>query len=107
MSLGRFDEARKYYAVATRLMPESGEAHFLWGCELGRVGDDAGAAGAFAAAVRLLPDVVEARLNLGLALMNSGRPSEALREFEAVLRRQPGNEIALQNLAKLRASPRP
>ena len=107
VSLGRFDEARKYYAVATRLMPESGEAHFLWGCELGRVGDDAGAAGAFAAAVRLLPDVVEARLNLGLALMNSGRPSEALREFEAVLRRQPGNEIALQNLAKLRASPRP
>lgn len=104
VSLGRFDEARNYYAVATRLMPESGEAHFFWGRELGRAGDDAGAAQAFAAAVRLLPDVVEARLNLGLALMNSGRPSEALREFEAVLARQPRNQIALQNAAKLRAS---
>jgi len=53
--------------------------------------------------VRLLPDVVEARLNLGMALMNSGRRAEALREFEAVLARQPGNEIALQNAARLRA----
>jgi TolA-binding protein len=88
-------------------MPESGEAHFLLGRELGRVGDDAGAAEAFATAARLLPDVVEARLNLGLALMNSGRHAEALREFEAVLARQPGNEIALQNAARLRANPRP
>jgi tetratricopeptide (TPR) repeat protein len=106
-ALGRFDEARNHFAVATRLMPESGEAHFLLGRELGRAGDDAGAAEAFAAAARLLPDVVEARLNLGLALMNSGRPTEALREFEAVLARQPGNEIALQNAARLRASHRP
>jgi hypothetical protein len=30
-----------------------------------------------------------------------------LREFEAVLTRQPGNEIALQNAATLRAGPRP
>ena len=107
MSLGQFNEARNYFAVAARLMPESGEAHFFWGRELGRIGDDAGAADAFAAAVRLMPDVVEARLNLGLALMNSGRPSEALREFETVLTRQPGNEIALQNAAKLRAGTRP
>jgi tetratricopeptide (TPR) repeat protein len=103
LALGRFDEARNYFAAATRLMPKSGEAHFLLGRELGRAGEDAGAAEAFAEAVRLLPDVVEARLNLGLALMNSGRHAEALREFEAVLARQPGNEIALQNAAKLRA----
>jgi tetratricopeptide (TPR) repeat protein len=102
---GRFDEAREHFAAATKLMPGSGEAHFLLGRELGRGGDDAGAAAAFAAAVRLLPDVVEARLNLGLALMNSGRPAEALREFELVLARQPGNEIALQNAARLRAGP--
>ena len=107
IGLGRFEEARNDFAVATRLMPESGEAHFLLGRELGRSGDAAGAAEAFAAAVRLLPDVVEARLNLGLALMNSGRHAEALREFEAVLARQPGNEIALQNAARLRAGPRP
>ncbi len=106
-ALGRFDEARNYLVVATELMPESGEAHFLFGRELGRVGNHAGAVEAFAAAVRLLPDVVEARLNLGLALMNAGRHAEALREFEVVLTRQPGNEIALQNAARLRAGPRP
>lgn len=106
-ALGRFDEARNYFVVATELMPESGEAHFLFGRELGRVGNHAGAVEAFAAAVRLLPDVVEARLNLGLALMNAGRHAEALREFEVVLTRQPGNEIALQNAARLRAGPRP
>ena len=105
-ALGRFDEARNYFVVATELMPESGEAHFLFGRELGRVGNHAGAVEAFAAAVRLLPDVVEARLNLGLALMNAGRHAEALREFEGVLTRQPGNEIALQNAARLRAGPR-
>jgi protein O-GlcNAc transferase len=104
-ALGRFEEARSCFAAATELMPESGEAYFLLGRELGRAGNDRGAAEAFAAAVRLLPDVVEARLNLGLALMNSGRDSEALREFETVLARQPGNEIALQNAARLRAKP--
>jgi len=107
LALGRFDESRNHFAVATRLMPESGEAHFLLGRELGRVGDHARAAEAFATAVQLLPDVVEARLNLGMALMNAGRHAEALREFETVLTRQPGNEIALQNAARLRAGPRP
>ncbi len=107
VGLGQFDLARSHFAEATKLMPESGEAHYLLGCELGRAGNDAGAVEAFETAVRLLPDVVEARLNLGLALMNSGRSAEALREFEAVLSRQPRNEIALQNAAKLRAEPRP
>lgn len=102
-ALGKFDEAREYFASAVRLMPQSGEAHFLLGREMGRAGDHRGAAEAFAAAVRLMPDVVEARLNLASALMNSGRDGDALREFEAVLARQPGNEIALQNVARLRA----
>ena len=84
------------------MTPDSGEACFLLGLELGGTGDDAGAAEQFQAAVRLLPELVEARLNLGVALMRLGRRDEALAEFEQVLQRQPTNAAALKYAATLR-----
>ena len=66
MQLGQYDDARNYFAAAVALNPEVGETRFLLGRELGRKGDNPGAAEQFAAAVRLLPDVIEARLNLAL-----------------------------------------
>ena len=76
------------------LAKEAGQAHFLFGMELGKTGHAAPAAREFQEAVRLMPDVLEARLNLGIALFRQGQYSESLEQFEQVNARSPTNALA-------------
>jgi len=82
-------------------MPQSGRRIFYWAAKW-RAGDHRGAAEAFAAAVRLMPDVVEARLNLASALMTPAGMGTRCVNLKRCWRDNP-NEIALQNVARLRA----
>lgn len=84
------------------MSPDSLEAHFLYGLELGQEGRAGDAAREFREAVRIMPDLAEARLNLGMALENEGKYSEAQEQFEKVLERSPTNAMALSHSQALR-----
>ena len=101
-ALGRHEAAEQHYAEAVKLSPDSMEAHFLYGLELGREGNAADAVGQFREAVRIMPDLPEARLNLGMALENEGNYSEALEQFEKILEQNPANAVALAQAQALR-----
>jgi tetratricopeptide (TPR) repeat protein len=101
MSRGWFQAASTNYGDAIKLDPsdpalpaEAGQAHFLFGMELGKSGQAAPAAREFQEAVRLMPEVVEARLNLGIALFRQEQWKESLDEFEQVAARSPTNALA-------------
>jgi tetratricopeptide (TPR) repeat protein len=101
MSRGWFEAASTNYSDAIKLDPsdpalpvEAGQAHFLFGMELGKSGQAAPAAREFQEAVRLMPEVVEARLNLGIALFREEQWNESLHEFEQVAARSPTNALA-------------
>ncbi len=97
-----FDEAIQLGPAEPDLLNEAGQAHFLYGEELGKSGQPAAAAGEFRDAVRLLPDVIEARLNLGIALYHEKQWNESLTQFETVLSRNPTNIVAVRYLELLR-----
>jgi Flp pilus assembly protein TadD len=101
MSRGWFEAASTNYDDAAKLDPfdpalamEGGQAHFLYGIELGKSGQTARAAHEFREAVRLMPGVVEARLNLGIALYRDGQWNESLIEFQKVVAESPTNILA-------------
>ena len=109
MSRGWFEAASTNYSDAIKLDPtdpalplEAGQAHFLFGMELGKSGQAAPAAREFQEAVRLMPEVVEARLNLGIALFRQGQWNESLNEFQQVAARNPTNVLARHYLQILR-----
>jgi tetratricopeptide (TPR) repeat protein len=109
MSRGWFEAASTNYSDAIKLDPtdallplEAGQAHFLFGTELGKSGNAAAAAREFREAARLMPEVVEARLNLGIALFREEQWNESLNEFEQVAARSPTNALAQHYLDLLR-----
>lgn len=111
-SRGWLEAASTNYAEAINMDPsnpelrlEAGQTHFLYGMELGKSGQSAGAVREFKEAVRLMPDLIEAKLNLGYALYQAGQRSEALREFEQVAARNPTNAMALHYMELLKSSP--
>jgi tetratricopeptide (TPR) repeat protein len=101
-ALGRHAEAEQRYAQATRLSPDSVQAHFFYGSELGRDGKPADAVREFREAVRITPNMTEARLNLGISLVDAGNYPEALVQFEKILQQDPANAKALQYARALR-----
>jgi len=101
-TLGRQAQAEQCYARASELLPDSIQAHFLYGLELGRGGKLAGATAQFREAVRIKPDMPESRLNLGIALSQEGNYPEALEQFDKVLAQNPSNAIALNYAQTLR-----
>ncbi|MGO8700395.1 MAG: tetratricopeptide repeat protein [Limisphaerales bacterium] len=109
MGRGWFEAASTNYNDALKLDPadaslslEAGQAHFLFGMELGKSGRPALAARQFQAAVQLMPEVVEARLNLGIALYEDGHFAESRHELEEVAARRPANAVAQKYLTLLR-----
>jgi tetratricopeptide (TPR) repeat protein len=109
LTRGWYEAAATNYSDAIKLDPadpalplEAGQAHFLFGMELGKSGQAARAAREFQEAVRLMPEVVEARLNLGIALYREGQWNESLNEFEQAAARSPTNTLALHYLQILR-----
>ena len=94
--LDRHAEAEQRYAQAIRLSPDSIQAHFFYGSELGGDGKPSDAVREFREAVRIMPNMTEARFNLGISLMDAGNYSEALVEFEKVLEQAPANAKARQ-----------
>jgi tetratricopeptide (TPR) repeat protein len=54
----------------------------------------------FRKAIEIDPDYLEARASFGGMLLDVGNTDEAIRQFENVLARQPGNVLALTNLAQ-------
>ncbi|HWF18001.1 MAG TPA: tetratricopeptide repeat protein [Verrucomicrobiae bacterium] len=96
-----YDEAAKLDSFNSALASETGQAHFLYGMELGKAGQTAAAEREFRESVRLMPEVVEARLNLGIALYREQKWNESLNEFQAVAARSPTNELARQYLELL------
>jgi tetratricopeptide (TPR) repeat protein len=114
-TLARFCMSRKWFQAAStnyddaiklapsdRTLPlEAGQAHFLFGMELGKSGDTPSATREFQKAVRLMPDVVEARLNLGIALYRQGDWNASFNEFQEVTARSPTNALAQHYLALL------
>jgi len=97
-----FDEALQSDPLNRALALEAGQAHFLFGMELGKSGQAAPAARQFRDAVRLMPDVVEARVNLGIALYRGQQWNESLEEFEQIVARSPTNALAQHYLELLR-----
>jgi tetratricopeptide (TPR) repeat protein len=97
-----YDDALKLAPGDAALAVEAGQAHFLFGSELGKSGKPALAAREFAQAARLMPEVMEARLNLGIALYQQGQWKQSLEQFEQVSARSPTNALARQYLALLR-----
>jgi tetratricopeptide (TPR) repeat protein len=93
-----FDDAVKLDPFNYALMTEAGQAHFLWGVQLGKAGQSEAAVGQFREAARLMPDVVEARLNLGIALYHARQLNESLTQFQEVIKRSPDNAVALRYL---------
>src|SRR5208282_5876968 len=109
MSRGWFEAASTNYSEAVKLDPsdpvlplEAGQAHFLFGTELGRSNQAAQAVREFREAVRLMPEVIEARLNLGIALFRDQQWNESLNEFEQIAARSPTNALARRYLELLR-----
>lgn len=102
VKVGNDAEAEQCFSEAATLSPDSMEAHFLYGLELGRHGQATAAAAQFREAVRIMPGLPEARINLGMALEDEGNYSEALAQFDTVLAQDPTNAIALHDAEFLR-----
>lgn len=102
-----YNEAMELNPFDPALALEAGQAHFLFGSQLGKSGQAAPAAREFQEAVRLMPNVVEARLNLGIALFREKQWDESRQQFEQVAARSPTNAVARHYLGLLQKSTAP
>jgi len=112
LSRGWYDAASTNYNEAVALDPsdpalsrEAGNAHYLFGVELGNSGKAALAAREFREVLRLMPELTEARLNLGIALYQDGQWNASQTEFEQVAARNPTNTLAQHYLELLHNRP--
>ncbi len=105
---GRAAEAIPHFEAAVRAFPDNAEYRNNLGGALlegsTRIDD---AITHFTAALRLKPDSPETHCNLALALADRGDRAAALRHFAEALRLKPDYTFARDEMAKLRAAPRP
>jgi tetratricopeptide (TPR) repeat protein len=100
---GQSADAVKLFQAAVWMNPSFWQARYLLGIEFTRIGQPQEAETQFAEVVRLRPDLAKAHLNLGVALAKRGKLEEALTRFETALKLNPTNELAKQNIEKIRA----
>lgn len=86
------------FEAASRLKPDSAEAHNYLGLVYLQTGDDPRAAVAFRQAISIQPDNAEAHANLG-ALLTATDVAESVKELEKAVQLQPGLLKAHYNLA--------
>lgn len=101
-TLNRHAESAQCFGDASQLLPDSMQAHFLWGLELGQLGKPAEAETEFREAARCQPTLVEAWLNLGIALYQQQKFEEALEIFDKTLQMDPANATASRYVRLLR-----
>jgi len=90
-------------AEAIRLQPGA-EAHYFLGLLHRSAGRLDAAASDFRAAIALEATHAKAHGNLGLVLLENGDPDGAERELQAALTLNPGDEIARETIAEIRAA---
>ncbi|HEY1789946.1 MAG TPA: tetratricopeptide repeat protein, partial [Verrucomicrobiae bacterium] len=106
-ALNRHEDAARSFAVADRLAPDSGQAHFLCGLEWGKLGRPNEAEKEFQQAVRIWPDLVQARVNLGISLYQERKFAAADASFKEALQRDPNNATALKFIRVLHTQNQP
>jgi tetratricopeptide (TPR) repeat protein len=99
---GRLDEAIAQYREALRLAPGNVAALANLGNALNSEGRTDDAIARYAEAVRLRPDDATLQLNFAVILLKvPGRSGEASAHLKEVLRLQPGNQAAMDLLARM------
>jgi adenylate cyclase len=93
--MGRYDEAKKYGALALELDPLSVSAHWFLGWGAIYAGRSDEAIGFFSKALELDPDNPWTRWFLGRAYLLSGNSSRAIEEMETGLRFGPDDPLGL------------
>ncbi len=96
-------QAIPHYAAAARAAPAASETESNWGAACLMLGRASEALQHIERALELAPENLAARRNRGLALLALGRRSEAEAQFAMVLRAAPGDPVAVEQLARLRA----
>lgn len=94
-------EARARQGVAVLDAAQEAEAQGILAEDRRAAGDLAGAAESFARAAALLPDEAAPSIQAGITLRLLGRLDEAAAAHREALRRDPGNPVALVNLANV------
>jgi tetratricopeptide (TPR) repeat protein len=103
-SRGRSDEAIAQFGKALEIRPDDSMAHYNLGNIFVTCGQVDEAIAQYQTALKIRPDYAEAHGNLGIALAGRGQVGEALAQFERVLDIDPDNDVALNNIAWLRAT---
>jgi tetratricopeptide (TPR) repeat protein len=100
---GQSPDAVKLFQAAVWMNPSFWQAHYLLAVEFTRLAQPQEAETQFTEVIRLRPDLAKAHLNLGVALAKRGKLDEALARFETALKLNPTNDLAKQNIEKIRA----
>lgn len=95
---GRPADAAAQFGEATRIRPDSPEAHANLGNALVANGLEDEARKEYEAAIRIDPGFAGAHYNLGLSLLRAGRRPEAAAEFLEALKRDPRHAPARNSL---------
>ncbi len=98
---GQRPAAIEHYREALRLAPDNVTAAVGLGNNLAMQGDYAAAAVGLLRSVTLAPDQARIRNDLATALAFAGQMEEAIAEYRETLRRDPGNELARENLEQI------
>ncbi len=103
--IGRYNDAIAAYKEALRLRPGYETATYGLGRTYEAAGKTERALAAYREVVRLAPENYRAVGSAGQMLMRLNRPAEAKAMFERVLELHPGDPLATQLLAQLKAQP--
>jgi Tfp pilus assembly protein PilF len=103
MRIGRVDQALFEFNKALKTVDPgsrtAGEIHLRMGEAYRRKGDNASAMASLKRARDLMPDSAEAVMTMALIYERSGQKDRAIQMYREVLKIEPGNGMALNNLA--------
>jgi tetratricopeptide (TPR) repeat protein len=99
----QYDDAETTLRHATRLAPDSVEAHFYLGLALWERGDAAGAAASFREVIRLKPDFASAHFHLAQCMKAQGDFSGAIEAYGMAIRCRPNLALAYARRGELLA----
>ena len=101
---GKIVEAIEHYHQALRIKPDDAKAHTNLGVALHRQGKIVEAVEHFHQALRINPDDAQTHTGLGIALGVQGDVPAAVRQYTRALDLNPNLPLALNNLARIRAT---
>ena len=101
---GRIAEAIEQYQQVLRIKPDDAQAHTNLGIALNLHGNSKEAIDHFRQALRIDPDDAQAHTSLGIALGVQGDFPAAIRQYTRALDLNPDIPLALNSLARIRAT---